>query len=152
MLLRAPRFLVALVAVAVLCACSSESNGPFAPLSGGSSLPVSLDVTTNTAAGRPPRLQITGLPGEALVVWDVESGPCLLSTASALQSGNVIEVRIRRSGDPAALCTAVQLAYHYEARVLVPAPGGYEIRLVDDWPDQPPRAVGRMLVAVLPTH
>jgi hypothetical protein len=148
--LRTPRFLLPLLAFFVLGACSSEGYGPFEPLSGGTALPVSLATTITVAAGSAPRLQISGLRGEALVVWDVESAPCLLAAASALRSGNVIEVHIRRSGDPAALCAPGSAAYHYEARVQVAASGAYEVRLVDDLLGQPPRSVGRLLVAVLP--
>lgn len=134
---------------AVLSSCGGDGN-PFQPLHSGTSLPVTLETTIDQPSGTLPRFEITAISGGARLQWDVVSAPCLLSEASALQSGPVIEVRIHRSGNPLALCAATVVAYHYVARVLVPAPGHYEVRLVEDLLGQPLRPVGRGTVAVAP--
>lgn len=140
---------VTLVAAGALLAACSGSSGPFEPLPGGMALPVSLATTFDAApSSDPSRLKITATAGGARVQWDVASAPCLVAEASALRSGSVIEVRIHRSANSLALCVATTVQYHYEAIVAVPAPGHYEIRLVDDLLGQPLRPIGRGAVAV----
>ena len=140
---------LASLAVAVLLAACNGSGGPFEPMSGGITLPVTLATTFNgMPVTDPSRLRITGVAGGAQVQWDVVSPACLIAEASARHVGSVIEVRIHRSGNPLASCVAAMVAYHYEANVIVPAPGGYEVRVVDDLLGQPLRPIGRAAVAV----
>lgn len=142
------RLLGSLAVAALLSSCAGDGN-PFEPLPGGLALPVTLE-TTVEAGSTLPRLSIAATPGGALLEWDVASAPCLMADASALYSGSVIEVRIHRSGNPLADCVAGTVTYHYLARVMAPAPGPYEVRLVDDVLGQPLRPVGRANVTVTP--
>jgi len=141
------RHLASLAVVAILSSCAGDGN-PFEPLPGGLAVPVTLETTVEPAGSTVPRFAVVTIAGGAQVEWDVTSGPCLKSEASALQSGLVIEVRIHRSGDPLADCVAGAVTYHYVARVMAPAPGQYEVRLVDDMLGQPLRPVGRATVMV----
>ncbi|HEX6598235.1 MAG TPA: hypothetical protein VF034_02865 [Gemmatimonadaceae bacterium] len=138
--------LATLLAAAVLCSCSD--GPPLSPLTEGLALPVTLETTVDPASSSPPRLQISPIPGGAKVEWQVSSAPCLDADASALQSGALIEVRIHRSANPLALCVAGTVTYSYVARVSAPAPGHYEVRVIDDMLGQPMRLVGRGTVAV----
>ena len=140
---------VLLLATALLCACAGEGT-PFEPLSGGLSVPVTLETTFGGPTDMLPRLEITAVGGAAKIEWDVASPPCLDAEASALLAGQVIEVRIHRSADALALCVAGTVAYHYVARVAVPGPGAFEIRLVDDLLGPPLRPIGRATVSLLP--
>lgn len=142
------RLLASLAVVAVLSSCAGDGS-PFEPLRGGMALPVTLE-TTMEPGSTLPRFSVASIPGGAQVEWDVASSPCLMAEASALQAGFVIEVRIHRSGNPLADCVPGTVTYHYMARVMAPAPGQYEVRLVDDMLGQPPRPVGRATVAVQP--
>ena len=141
------RRLLPLAVAAVLSSCAGDGN-PFEPLPGGLSLPVTLETTVDAPSGALPRFAVVTIAGGAQVEWDVASAPCLVAEASALLAGSVIEVRIHRSGNPLADCVAGTVAYHYVARVMAPAPGLYEVRLVDDMPGQPMRPVGRATVTV----
>lgn len=147
MLLRTARLIATLAVAVVLGSCSGDGN-PFEPLPGGLSLPVSLTTTYDVDAGAVERLDIVPVAGAAELTWSLVSAPCLMADASALRSGNVIEVRIHRSGNPLALCVDRPESYRYVARVQVPAPGAYEIRLYDDLLGQPLRPVGRASVRV----
>ena len=142
------RLLASLAVVAVLSSCAGDGS-PFEPLRGGMALPVTLE-TTMEPGSTLPRFSVASIPGGAQVEWDVASSPCLMAEASALQAGFVIEVRIHRSGNPLADCVPGTVTYRYMARVMAPAPGQYEVRLVDDMLGQPPRPVGRATVAVQP--
>ena len=126
--LRAARLLTPLAIVLALSSCRGDGN-PFEPLQGGLSLSVTLTTTEGGSAGSPEQLDIAPAAGGAELSWTVTSSPCLMADASALQAGNVIEVRIHRSGNPLALCAAVMVSYHYVANVQIPAPGRYEVRL-----------------------
>ena len=144
---RTARRVTLLAAAALLAGCGS--GGPFEPLSAGTALPVSLTTTVDAAPSTDPlRVRFTAIAGGVKVQWDVASTACLLAEASALRSGPVIEVRIHRSGNPLVGCVASIVEYHYEAIVAVPAPGRYEVRLVDDLLGQPLRPIGRGAVAV----
>jgi len=147
---RTARLFASLAAVAVLSACRGDGN-PFEPLPGGLPLPVTLATTVDQASGIAERLDVVATVGGAELTWELVSGPCLQATATALQSGQVIEVRVHRSGNPLANCVAVPATYQYVARVQIPAPGRYEVRLVDDLLGQPLRPVGRATVSVQPT-
>jgi len=147
MLLRTVRLAASFAVVALFSACHGDDS-PFEPLPGGLALPVTLTTTSVVSAQGPEQMTVAAVPGAVDVTWDLVSGPCLLASANALQSGQVIEVRVHRSGDPLALCAAVQVRYHYVARVVIPGPGSYEVRLVDDLLGQPPRPVGRRTVSV----
>jgi len=138
--------LAALLAAATLCSCSDSPS--LSPLPGGLAVPVTLETAVNSASSAPPRLQISPTPGGAKVEWDVSSAPCLDAEASALQSGALIEIRIHRSANALALCVAGTVTYSYTARVLAPAPGRYEVRVIDDMFGQPMRLVGRGTVTV----
>jgi hypothetical protein len=143
---RLTRLLGALAAVATLCSC--EATSAVDPLTGGMHLPVTLATSISAPSGAAPHLQFSGGNGAVEVVWDVESPPCLLAEASALQAGPVIEIRIHRSGDPLALCIEGNVAYHYVARTPAIVPGRYDVRLVDESLGQKPRSVGRSVVLV----
>jgi len=147
MLLRTVRLAASFVAVVLLSACHGDGS-PFEPLRDGTALPVTLTTTSVPSSPGPEQMTVAAIPGAMDVTWDVVSAPCLLASASALQSGQVIEVQIHRSGDPLALCAAGQVRYHYVARVVIPGPGSYEVRLVDDMLGQSPRAVGRRTVSI----
>lgn len=140
-----------LLALTILASCGGDGS-PFEPLAGGLSLPVSLTTTTDQASRGGERLDVVAVPGGAQLTWDVVSAPCLDAAASAIQSGNVVEVRVHRSGNPLALCVAMQVNYRYVARVEIAGQGRYEVRLVDDLLGQPMRPVGRASVAVPPIH
>ena len=142
------RLLASLAVAAALSSCAGDGS-PFEPLRGGLALPVALETTAEPGSTL-PRFSVASIPGGAQVEWDVASPPCLMAEASALQAGSVIEVRIHRSGNPLADCVPGTVTYHYMARVMAPAPGQYEVRLVDDMLGQPPRPVGRATVAVQP--
>lgn len=139
--------LTSLVAFTVLASCGGDGS-PFEPLSGGLSLPVTLTTTTDQSSGGGERLDVVAIPGGAQLTWDLVSAPCLDATASALQSGNVVEVRVHRSANPLALCVAIPVHYRHVARVQIPGAGHYEVRLIDDMLGQPPRPVGRATVTV----
>jgi hypothetical protein len=147
-MLRSTRLYATLAVGVVLLACSGD-HGPFDPLSGGLEIPVRLETLVDLPPGPPPGLDFAATPGELLVMWDVTSAPCLVATASALQSGSVVEVRIHRSGNSLALCVDQPASYSYVAHVPL-APGAYEVRLVDDLLGQPLRPVGRSTVEVTP--
>jgi hypothetical protein len=148
-MLRRTAGLTSLLAFAAVVSCGGESS-PFEPLPGGLALPATLTTTIGQVQGA-ERLSVAPAPGGAEVTWDLPSAPCLDASVSALQAGNVVEVRVHRSANPLALCVAMQVSYHHVVRVLIPAPGRYEVRLVDDMLGQPPRPVGRARVAVQPT-
>lgn len=141
------RLLASFAVVVVLASCAGDGT-PFEPLPGGLALPVTLETTVEASSGVMPRFAVVTIAGGAQVEWDVASASCLMAEASALQAGSVIEVRIHRSGNPLADCVAGTVAYHYVARLMAPAPGQYEVRLVDDMLGQPPRPVGRATVTV----
>ncbi|HEX5972567.1 MAG TPA: hypothetical protein VFY85_11610 [Gemmatimonadaceae bacterium] len=141
------RLLASLAVVVVLASCAGDGN-LFEPLPGGLALPVTLETTVEASSGVLPRFAVVTIAGGAQVEWDVASAACLMAEASALQAGSVIEVRIHRSSNPLADCVAGTVAYHYVARLMAPAPGQYEVRLVDDMLGQPPRPVGRATVTV----
>jgi hypothetical protein len=137
-----------LLTLAVVASCGGDGS-PFAPLPGGIALPVTLTTATDQSSSG-ERLDVVAVPGGAELTWDLVSSPCLDATATALQSGNVVEVRVHRSANPLAQCVAMQVSYRYVARVQMPAPGQYDVRLVDDMLGQPLRPVGRGSVAVPP--
>ena len=139
---------LASLAVAVALSSCAGDGTPFSPLPGGLTLPVTLETTVSAPSGVLPRFAVATITGGAQVEWDVASAPCLTADATALYSGAVIEVRIHRSSDPLADCIAGTVAYHYVARVMAPAPGQYQVRLVDDMFGQPLRPVGRATVNV----
>jgi hypothetical protein len=143
---RLTRLVGSLAAVATLCSC--EATSAVDPLTGGTHLPVTLETSFSAPSGAAPHLQFNGGHGVIEVVWDVESAPCLLVEASALQAGPVIEIRLHRSGNPLALCTDDNVAYHYVARTQAIVPGRYDVRLVDEILGQKPRSVGRSVVLV----
>ena len=147
--LRAARLIASLAVAAVLCSCNGDGS-PFEPLQDGLSLSVSLTSAEGGDAGSPERLDIVPVSGGAELTWTVGSSGCLIADASALQSRNVVEVRIHRRGNPLALCTAELVSFRYVARVQIPTSGQYEIRLYDALLGQPLRPVGRAFVAVLP--
>lgn len=134
------------VASTLVSACHDGASA-FDPLGSGLEVPVALETSTSMASGSVSRLEITGSASGAVATWDVTSGPCLLATASALKSGDVVEVRIHRSGDPLALCVNEPVSYHFVARVTL-TPGRYEVRVVDDMLGQSLRPVGRRSVVV----
>ena len=138
-----------LLTFAAVASCSGDGS-PFEPLPGGIALPVALTTATDQSSGGGERLDVVAVPGGAELTWDLVSSPCLDATATALQSGNVVEVRVHRSANPLALCVAMQVSYRYVARVQMPVPGQYDVRLVDDMLGQPLRPVGRASVAVPP--
>jgi hypothetical protein len=86
----------------VQCSCSAGPATSVKPLPGAMPITVSLQGATNVPSGDLPRFEVSGLAGTVEVVWDVESGPCLIAEASDAQAGTVIEVRLHRSGSPAA--------------------------------------------------
>jgi hypothetical protein len=135
-----------LVALVLVSACS-DGRGLFEPLGYGLHVPVTLDAHADVSSGNVARLEITGGPAGAVATWDVTSGPCLDADASALQSGDVVEIRIHRSANALALCVNEPVTYHYVARVTLP-PGRYEVRLVDDLLGQALRPIGRGTVEV----
>ena len=147
MLLRTIRLAASFAAVALLGACHGDGS-PFEPLRDGVALPATLTTTSIPGSQGPEQMAVTAMPGALDVTWDLVSAPCLIASVSALQSGPVVEVRVHRSGEPLALCAAVQVHYRYVARVMIPGPGSYEVRLVDDMLGQPPRPVGRRSVSV----
>lgn len=138
-----------LLALSILAACGGDGS-PFEPLSGGLAIPVTLTTATDQASGSGEHLEVVAIPGGAQLTWDLVSAPCLDATATALQSGSVVEVRVHRSANPLALCVAIPVHYRHVARVQVPAPGHYDVRLVDEMLGQPPRPVGRATVTVPP--
>jgi len=148
-MLRRIRSFASLLTVTLLVSCGGDGS-PFEPLPGGLSLPVTLTTTSDVASGGTERLDVVAVPGGAQLTWDLTSSPCLDATASALQAGNVVEVRVHRSANPLALCVAMQVSYRHVLRVQIPGAGRYEVRLVDDMLGQSPRPVGRATVAVQP--
>ena len=143
------RLFAAAVAGVLMSACSSDGHGLFDPLGGGLEVPVTLETSTSTASNGASRVVFTTAPGVVTATWDVTSSPCLDATATAIQSGAVVEIRIHRSANPLALCVAMAVTYRYVAHVPL-APGAYEVRLVDDMLGQQLRPVGRSTIVVTP--
>ena len=151
-MLRFARLTAALVAAAVVCACGDNKVAAlFSPLTDGTSLPVSLETTTQPISTPLPHFTVGGIPGGATIEWDDQSHGCLTATATALQSGSIVEVRLHRSGDPAANCPAGTIVvYRYAMQLDIPVPGQYDVRLVDEKLGQAPKPVGRATVTVAP--
>jgi hypothetical protein len=149
-----PRFArlpAALIALALLCACDNKVAELFQPLTDGTSLPVSLETTTQPITTPLPHFKVGGIPGGATIEWDDLSQGCLTASATALQSGNIVEVRLHRSGDPSANCApGTVIVYRYAMQVDIPVPGQYEVRLVDEKLGQAPKPIGRATVTVGP--
>lgn len=146
-MLRSSRLFAAVAVGVLLSACSGSDHGPFEPLPGGATIPVTLETTASPAGASVSQVAFATASGGVTATWDVTSGPCLVATATALQSGAVVEIRIHRSGDPSALCVAMAVTYRYVAHVPL-VPGAYEIRLVDDMLGQQLRPVGRSMITV----
>jgi hypothetical protein len=144
------RFLILFAAGSVLCSCGADATRAVEPLLGAHPITVSLQSSTAAPSGELPRFQVVGLAGEIQVVWDVESGPCMLAEARGAQAGSVIEIQILRSGDPLANCAPGSVAYHYVARVQSVTAGPYEVRLIDAPFGLTAQEVGRAAIVVNP--
>jgi hypothetical protein len=142
------RLLGCFVAGMLLSACRAASDiTAYAQLVAADTIAVTLGTTGVPLSGL-PRLQIVGQSGEVSVVWEVESPPCLIASATAARAGSVIEIRLQRGFNPLADCAAGNFGYRYSARVPALAPGQYEVRLVDVFAQQLPAEVGRSAVVV----
>ena len=149
MLLRHVRPLGSLVIGALICSCSAASDiTAYAPLVGADTIAVTLHTSADIPLTGLPRLQFAGLSGEVSVVWEVESGSCLIASATAARAGSVIEIRLERGGNPLADCIAARVGYRYELRVPTLTPRVYQVRLVDVFAQQSPIEVGRSAVVV----
>ena len=139
-----------ILSLLLLVAACSGGTTPVEPLVGGSAVPVTLSTSYFPLGQAQPRLQWTGLPGAVEAVWKVEGPNCFLAHASAERAGSVIAIRVARAPNPLANCLAGNSGYRYLIRVTGLAAGRYDVRLIEDGPGQPGRAIGRSSVAVSP--
>ena len=115
---------------------------------GGATSTVTLAVSYLPSSDGLPTLTFRGAPGAIEVVWDVQTGPCLLASAQQERSGTVMTLTLKRAGDPLALCVATLSNVRYHVRAPAAPRRAYLVRLVDDLLGQPPREVGRSWVTV----
>jgi hypothetical protein len=148
MMLRCARVLGSLVAGVLLGACSASDSTIFEPLVGAAPIAVSLQSGDDVPLSGLPRLTISATAAEVNVLWEVESGSCVIASASAARAGAVIEIKLERGGNPLANCVAARVGYRYLARVAGLEQGRYEVRVVDVFGGQPPYEVGRRSVVV----
>ena len=144
------RELFRIIAGVLLSSCADSVAAPVEPLAGATPVAVSLVGTGGISLFGLPRFQVSGLSEAVQVTWEVEDGPCLLFEASAKRAGSVVQIEIRRSGNPLANCANVRVAHRYVARVDGLSPGPFEIRLTDRWPERSSTLMGRRTVVVLP--
>ena len=97
-----------LSAVVLVCACDAKVSTVVEPLENATPLTVSLQ-TAYPSPPVKPSLSVLAAPSAILVSWELMSAPCLIATASAAQSGSVVEIQIQRSGDPLANCACILL-------------------------------------------
>jgi hypothetical protein len=106
-------------------------------------------VTSNlTSPEGLPRLTFLGGPDGIDVVWEVQSGACLISSAHAERAGRAIQLSLVRTPNPLALCAAALASTRYQFRITGLPAGSYAVQLIDDIFGQPLREVGRSSISV----
>ena len=149
MSLRSARIVSSLVVGMLLSSCSAATDiTGYEPLVGAEPTAVMLQTTTGIPVAGLPRLTISSTAAEVNVVWEVESGACLIVQATASRAGSILEIRLHRSGNPLALCVASMIGYRYSLRVPELGQGRYEVRFVETFGEQPPVEIGRQSVVV----
>jgi hypothetical protein len=152
---RRARVAAALATALLAAACGARESQPAAPTPStavGDTLTVAVATTVRALRAGEPRDRVTfvGGDGQLTVEWEVRSGPCMLATAEARRSGAELVVRVRRGGDPVALCVAGEVVYRYVLRVDGLSAGTLRVRLLEEPVEQAAREVGSATVVVRP--